>query len=237
VVPLRLDDGGFDLIAEAKLASPSGGRLAVADDSTQTVVTMATELAATDAAAISVLTEPDRFDGDMVHLELITQTVHLPVLRKDFLVDPIQVLEARAGGASGVLLIVRIVESSQLVEMTDLVLALGMFCLVEIFDESDLDAAAAVFDREILLGVNARDLGTLQIDPSRHERLAPHLPAHIPTVAESGVHEADDVSRIASLGYRLALVGTALTKSVDPSGLANSMIESGRRHSRLDSKT
>ena len=122
--PLVLDPSGFDLIAETKLASPSGGRLAGSDEQ---VVVLAKEMAKARPAAISVLTEPDSFDGSIEHLEAVASSITVPVMRKDFLVDPIQVLEARAHGASGVLLIARITGRSKLAEMTDLALELGMF--------------------------------------------------------------------------------------------------------------
>ncbi|MEA1902462.1 MAG: indole-3-glycerol-phosphate synthase [Actinomycetota bacterium] len=228
VIPLDPAESGFGVIAEAKLASPSQGRLAPEGDSTELVVEMAAELAGAGAVALSILTEPERFDGDLAHLEAVTRATDIPVMRKDFLVDPIQVLEARATGASGVLLISRILEPRLLVEMADLVRDLGMFCLVEVFDESDLDAADVVFDRDVLVGVNARNLHTLQIDPSSHERLAGRLPDHLPLVAESGINTAEDAGRVAGLGYGLALVGTALTTAVDPAGLVSAMSAAGK---------
>lgn len=225
---LELSDEGFDLIAEAKLASPSEGRLAAGDDDTATVVELASALAASGAAAISILTEPSRFDGNIGHLEMVTSELDLPVMRKDFLVDTVQVLESRAAGASGVLLIARLSEASVLVEMTDLALSLGMFVLVEVFEEADLDVASAVFDREILVGVNARDLATLDVDVERHRKLSFLLPDHLPLVAESGVLDGSDAADVALMGYRLALVGSSLVSSRDPAGLAAEMIGAGR---------
>lgn len=229
VVPLSLSSQGFDLIAEPKLASPAEGRLAGDGDDVAEVLGLAAELAASGAAALSILTEPDRFGGSIEHLELVSTAVDLPVLRKDFLVDPVQVLEARAAGASGVLLIARLTEAAVLTEMVDLALDLGMFALVEVFEEADLEAAAVVYDRDVLVGVNARDLATLDVEPSRHRQLAPLLPAARPWVAESGMLTSEDSARVANLGYRLALVGTSLVKSPDPGSLARRMLESGRR--------
>lgn len=228
-LPLRLSDEGFDLIAEAKLASPSEGRLASDGDDAETVARLASTMSGSGAVAISVLTEPSRFDGDIIHLEAVASSVGLPVMRKDFLVDPIQVIEARAAGASGVLLIARITHPELLVEMTDLALSLGMFVLVELFEEGDLEAASGVFDRSVLIGVNSRDLTTLEVDPDRHERMAALLPDHVPLVAESGIVDAADAARVARLGYRLALVGSRLVSSGDPSGLASEMIRAGRQ--------
>lgn len=225
---LELSSEGFDLIAEAKLASPSEGRLAADGEDEKTVVGLARELQEAGAASLSVLTEPGRFAGDIAHLESVAAVARVPVMRKDFLVDPIQVLEARAAGASGVLLIARIVEPRLLVEMTDLALDLGMFALVELFGEADLEPASHVFDRSVLLGVNARDLTTLQVDRKRHSLMAGLLPGHLALVAESGILEADDARRVAGLGYRLALVGTSLVSSSSPRDLAAEMIEAGR---------
>lgn len=231
-IPLRLSDWGFDLIAETKLASPSEGRLAAEEDDSATVVGLAQSLADAGPAALSILTEPSRFDGHLSHLEGVSRQVELPVMRKDFLVDPVQVVEARAAGASGVLLIARILSYEELTDMTDLALSLGMFALIEIFDEADIDRASAVFDREVLVGVNARDLATLAVDRDQHARLANLLPRDRPLVAESGVLTPEDAREVASLGYQLALVGTGLVKSTRPEELAAEMLAAGRQASR-----
>ncbi len=223
--PLVLNSNDFDLIAEAKLASPSRGRLAGSDEQ---VVVLAKEMAKARPAAISVLTEPDSFDGSIGHLEAVASSITVPVMRKDFLVDPIQILEARANGASGVLLIARITGRSKLLEMTDLALELGMFVLMEVFEGSDLEVASEVFDREILVGVNARDLATLEVTPTRHAELITSLPSHLPAVAESGIRTAEDAKTVSRLGYKLALVGTSLVVSGRPAELTREMIEAGR---------
>jgi len=223
--PLLLDVGSFDLIAEAKLASPSEGRIAASGEE---VVSLARKMAEAGAAAVSVLTEPDAFEGSMEHLEAVATSIDVPVMRKDFLVDPIQILETRAYGGSGVLLIARLLGRSKLIEMTDLALDLGMFALVEVFGEPDLELAAAVFDRSILVGVNARDLSSLEVVPTRHAELISSLPAHLPSVAESGIRTAEDAAAVSGLGYDLALVGTSLVASGRPSELAGEMIGAGR---------
>ena len=228
VLPLELSDKGFDVIAEPKLASPAEGELVPHADPRETVLRIATSLAESGCVALSVLTEPTVFAGAVDHLQAVSAAVDLPVMRKDFLVDPIQVLEARAAGASGVLLIARIVESSRLVEMTDLAIGLGMFALVEVFDESDLESAAAVFDRAVLVGVNARDLATLEVDRRRHAALAPLLPDHLPSVAESGIATPEDAAGAALAGYRLALVGTAVATSGDPAAAVRRLIAAGQ---------
>lgn len=228
VVPLDLSAEGFDLIAEVKLASPSEGRLAAQGDDSTAVLGLSSALVGSGAAALSVLTEPSSFGGRLEHLEVVARRFPVPAMRKDFLVDPIQVLEARAAGASGVLLIARLLEGSLLSEMTDLSLSLGMFVLVELFDETDLEIASTVFDRDVLVGVNARDLSTLGVDPERHEEMARALPGHLHLVAESGLVDPGDVRRVAGLGYSLALVGTSLARSDDPATLAGEMIAAGR---------
>ena len=225
--PLQLSDAGFDLIAEAKLASPSEGRLAGPGDHDE-LLRLVSALAESRPAALSILTEPSRFDGRLDHLESVAGNVDIPVMRKDFLVDPIQVLEARAAGGSGVLLVARILTERLLVEMADLALDLGMFVLVELFEETDLDIASAVFDRAVLVGLNARDLSTLQVDPARHARMVGELPTHLPLVAESGIMVPDDARRVSDLGYSLALVGTALVSNDQPGVLASEMLRAGR---------
>ncbi|MFP4552886.1 MAG: indole-3-glycerol phosphate synthase TrpC [Actinomycetota bacterium] len=226
-LPLRLTPGGFDLFAEAKLASPSEGRL-VSERSGHTVVSLARSYVSNGAAVVSVLTEPDRFAGSLEDLEEVAHEVDVPVMRKDFLVDPIQVVEARATGASGVLLIARMLPGDTLEEMTDLAISHGMFVLVEVFDRPDLEKAAAVFDRDVLVGVNCRDLATLGIDRSRFETLAPHLPDHLPAVAESGMTAPEHVASVAGLGYRMALVGSTLVSDPDPGARLSRFLSAGR---------
>jgi indole-3-glycerol phosphate synthase len=227
-LPLSLASDGFDLIAEAKLASPSEGALVTGPANAERVVDLASTYAAHGAVAVSVLTEPTRFAGDLEHLRETAAATTVPVMRKDFLVDPIQVLEARAAGASGVLLIATLLPGELLVEMTDRTLDLGMFVLVEVFDRSDLQTAVRVFDREVMVGVNSRDLTTLEVDTTRFETLAPHLPDHLPAVAESGIGSPGEAAFVADLGYRLALVGSSLVSDPDPGALLVRMLSSGR---------
>lgn len=229
VLPLNLPETGFDLIAEAKLASPADGPLVTVDDSGRRVVELASLYEEAGAAVVSVLTEPSMFHGHLDHLKAAAGAVDLPVMRKDFLVDPIQVIEARAAGASGVLLIAKLGEASLLAEMTDTAIGFDMFALVEVFDEADLDRTSVVFDRDVLVGVNTRDLTNLEVDPRRLATLAPLLPDHLLGVAESGVSSPEDVEWVAALGYRMALVGTALVTSEAPRETARKLIAAGRR--------
>lgn len=231
-VPLRL--GTFDVIAEIKDRSPAEGGLAQdnADRSER-----ARQYASGGAAAISVLTEPSRFDGSLEHLEEVVAAVpDTPVMRKDFLVDPVQILEAKRSGASGVLLIVTMLDDAALRSMLDCAGEHGLFVLLESFDEPDLARSTKLLDNsadqqraergELLFGVNTRDLRTLHVDPRRLESLAPFLPPG-KCVAESGLHAAEDAATVAGLGYELALVGTALMRSDDPAALVSDMRAAG----------
>ena len=226
VVPLSL--GAFDVIAEIKLRSPAEGQLGISYH-ISSLNERAQTYAAGGAAAISVLTEPSRFDGELAHLESVVAAVpKTPVMRKDFLVDPVQVLEARKAGASGVLLITTMLDDATLASMVDIAFEHGMFVLLESFDEEDLRRSERLLERDgqLLIGVNTRNLRTLEVDADRLRRLGPALPA-ARCVAESGLHNAEDAARVAGWGYTMALVGTALMRSDDPAGLVRSMKDAG----------
>lgn len=227
VVPFRASPG-FDLIGEPKLKSPASGRLAPKGDDPSTVVELAGVFARGGASVVSVLTEPSAFDGSLNHLAAVARSVEVPVMRKDFLVDPAQVEEARDHGASGVLLVARILEPRLLVEMVEASGDLGMFSLVEVFDETDLELASVVFDRDILLGVNSRDLTDLSVDRDRFERMSALAPEGLPLVAESGISGGEDIALVVSLGYRLALVGSALVDAADPLAEVERLVAAGR---------
>ena len=231
---LVFDAHGFDLIAELKLRSPSMGDLSAA---TPDPLVRLEAYARGGAAVISVLTEPSRFGGELAHLTraaAVLRPFGVPVMRKDFLVDPYQVLEARACGASGVLLIVRMLPRDRLVAMLDCAAEQGLFVLLEAFDVADLELSADVARERrgrretILMGLNCRDLDTLQIDFSRFERLRGRMPDDWPAVAESGVQACADAARIARLGYRLALVGTSLMQRSDPQAALRELLDTGR---------
>lgn len=232
VVPLSL--GTFDVIAEIKQRSPAEGPLGCQSPYSKSkgishLVSRAEAYAAGGAAAISVLTEPSRFDGELAHLEDVVASVpNTPVMRKDFLVEPVQVLEARAAGASGVLLITTMLDDAKLRAMTDCAFEHGMFVLLESFDEEDLERSAGILggDGQLLIGVNTRNLRTLEVDGERLQKLAAHLP-EATCVAESGLRVAGDAARVAGWGYSMALVGTALMRSEDPTALITSMRDAG----------
>ena len=233
--PLKLAPHGFDVIAELKLRSPSVGDLSAG---TIDPVRRLEAYAEGGAAICSILTEPTRFDGDLEHLRLAAETLQpygVPAMRKDFLVDPYQVLEARAYGASGVLLIVRMLPHERLVAMMDCAAEQGLFVLLEAFSAGDLKIAGQIAreregrDEQVLMGLNCRDLDTLEIDFGRFAELRSHMPLQWPCVAESGVQRAADAARVASLGYRLALVGTSLMKRVDPRHAVAEFVDAGRK--------
>jgi indole-3-glycerol phosphate synthase len=235
--PLRLSATGFDVIAELKLRSPAAGRLSDAGDDWLGRVAA---YARGGAAAVSVLTEPSRFDGSLEHLReaaAVLAPLGVPAMRKDFLVDPYQVLEARAAGAGGVLVILRMLPAGRIVELLDVAAEHGMFVLLEAFDAADLETArdlkasrAGPTDREdlILIGVNCRDLQTLEVVQERFAELAPLLPAHCPAVAESGVASGLDARRMQLLGYRAALIGTALMARDEPAQLLREIFDATR---------
>ena len=232
LVPLQL--GSFDVIAEIKDRSPAEGELASHAGNRGE---RARQYAQGGAAAISVLTEPSRFSGSLEHLEEVVAAVPgTPVMRKDFLVAPVQILEAREAGASGVLLIVTMLDDSKLREMLDCAWTHGMFVLLESFDSNDLARVDRLLENEVdrnkadegqlLIGINTRNLRTLEVDSNRLEKLAPELPP-VRCVAESGLHTPQDAARVSGLGYTLALVGTALMRSDDPANLVTQMRVAG----------
>jgi indole-3-glycerol phosphate synthase len=285
--PLRLSPAGFDVIAELKLKSPAAGVLkGPAHDWRSRVAAYARA----GAAAVSVLTEPSRFDGALEHLReaaALLAPLGVPAMRKDFLVDPYQVLEARAAGAGGVLVILRMLPRERIVELLQAAADHGLFVLLEAFDARDLELARELLggardsgardsgvrdsgerdsgardsgerdsgERDsgargggarhsgargggargggargggVLVGINCRDLATLEVVPARFEELAPWLPEGVVAVAESGVAAAADARRMRQLGYRAALVGTALMTRDDPGVLLAEMFAAAR---------
>ena len=231
---LKLCPEGFDVIAECKLHSPSAGDLSA---NTKGVEERVQAYARGGACAVSVLTEPSRFGGALEHLAQaasVLAPLKVPAMRKDFLVDPYQVMEARAAGAGGVLVIVRMLDRSRITELLDCATMLKMFVLLEAFDGHDLAVAGEVLelrkqhDEQILVGLNCRDLETLKIDLARLEELADQLPKGYPAVAESGVQSLDDVRKVVDDGYHVALIGTTLMNSPDPRKLLGDMLATGR---------
>jgi len=236
VFPLQFDC--FDIIAEVKDLSPSEGELNLDGKDRKS---RASEYTQGGAAAISVLTEPMQFSGDINHLKEIVHFVSdkgMPVMRKDFLVDMKQILETRVSGASGVLLITAILSDKELKQMLDCCYEHSLFVLLESFNIDDVKRSSKLLkmtrysDRavkgDLLFGINTRNLRNLEVDIKRLDILSSHLPEDAIWVAESGISNTSDVANLADLGYSMALVGTALMKSEDPSGFISEMLDVGR---------
>jgi indole-3-glycerol phosphate synthase len=205
------------LIAEVKRRSPSKGSIAPDLDA----VTQARAYVAGGAAAISVLTEPAHFSGSLEDLEAVRAALPVPALKKDFHVRPIQLVEARAAGASAALLIARALDRERLRQMMEAGRELGLELLVEIRDEAELDRALEV--GATMIGVNNRDLESLVIDPSTAERLVPRIPSGMVAIAESGVKSRADVERYAQCGADAVLVGSSISAAADPAAATRSL--------------
>lgn len=198
------------IIAECKRRSPSRGILRQHYDPPA----HARAYAAAGAAAISVLTEPTFFDGSLAHLRSVRATVDVPLLRKDFIVSRYQLLEAAASGADAALLIAGALNDAELYELLAAASEIGLAALVEVHDQAELaralDAGAAI------VGVNSRNLRTLDVDPAIHERLARELSSGVIAIAESGLRSREDLDRLENCGYRAFLVGERLITEPDP---------------------
>jgi indole-3-glycerol phosphate synthase len=236
--PLPLALNRFDLIAELKLRSPATGGLAGAsfDPARQLDA-----YARGGAAAVSVLTEPEEFNGSLEHLSSAAAQLRplaCPVMRKDFLVDPYQVVEARAAGASGILLIAAMLSDEALDELVGAAVELGLFVLLEAFDTTDLDRLARLNlptdGPAVMVGVNSRDLKTLAVDFGRFAQLAGQIREDVPAVAESGIEQVRDIETVAGLGYSLALVGSALMRDGDAGRTVGEFLATGRAAIRAD---
>ena len=212
---------GVSVIAEIKRASPSKGDLA---PDLQAPV-QARAYMDGGAAAVSVLTEPDRFHGSLADLADVA-ALGVPTLRKDFLVDPYQVWEARAAGAAAVLLIVAALDEATLSQLHDEAARADLDVLVEVHDEAELAAAERV--GATIVGVNARDLTTFELDRDAFARLRPQLPDGCLAVAESGVRDPQDVRRAAELGADAVLVGESLVRAPDPEQAVAALVAAGR---------
>jgi indole-3-glycerol phosphate synthase len=212
---------GVGVIAEVKRRSPSAGALAPIDDPAR----LAAQYEAGGARVISVLTEERRFGGSLDDLDAVRAAVRIPVLRKDFVVGSYQVHEARAHGADLVLLIVAALEQNVLVGLRERIESLGMTALVEVHDEEEasraLDAGARV------IGVNARNLKTLDVDRTTFERIAPGLPSEVVKVAESGVRGPLDLIEYAAAGADAVLVGETLVRGADPRHAVAELVTAG----------
>lgn len=220
-VMAALKESGIGVIAEVKRRSPSKGDLAeIADPAA-----LARDYADGGARVISVLTEQRRFGGSLADLDAVRAAVDIPILRKDFIVSPYQVHEARLHGADMVLLIVAALEQNALVSLLDRVESLGMTALVEIHNAEEADRALEAGAR--VIGVNARNLHTLEVDRDVFGRLAPGLPMDVFKIAESGVRRPGDLMSYAGHGADAVLVGEGLVASGDPKGALVKLVTAG----------
>jgi len=214
---LRRPDG-FNVIAECKRRSPSRGVLAAAYDP----VRIARAYAEGGAAAISVLTEPTFFDGDLAHLQAVRAAVAVPLLRKDFVVDEYQLLEARAHGADAVLLIVAALDQPALESLQTRAWQLGLATLVEVHDAEELRRAIGSGAR--VIGVNNRSLRTLKVDVAASDALAARMPKSVVAVSESGLQSRTDLERLAAAGYGAFLIGERFMTDPDPAAAIRLLI-------------
>ncbi len=214
----RLAGAEVGVIAEVKRRSPSAGLIREGADA----ALLAKIYAQAGASAVSVLTEEGRFGGSLEDLERVARGVRLPVLRKDFIIDPLQVYEARAAGASAILLIVRALSAERLFELARLASEIGLDALVEVHGPHEMARALAVHPPAV--GVNARDLETLAMDAAQAERQLSAVPRGTVAVAESGLATRADVERAARAGADAVLVGSAAAGAADPGAVIRAMV-------------
>jgi indole-3-glycerol phosphate synthase len=201
---------GLAFLAEIKQASPSKGVLRADFDP----VEIARSYARHGAAALSVLTEPTFFQGSLDDLARVRQAVDLPLLRKDFIVDPYQLVEARAHGADAVLLIAAVLDRAQLHDLHQAATGLGLSCLVELYDPGELDRVD--LDHVRILGVNNRDLRTFEVDVARSLRVFAHVPPGVVRVSESGLRGAAELAHLHRHGVDAVLIGETFMRAADP---------------------
>ncbi|MEX2459419.1 MAG: indole-3-glycerol phosphate synthase TrpC [Actinomycetota bacterium] len=213
---------GLSLIAEVKRSSPSAGAIAEVDAGDQ-----AARYARAGASAISVLTEPRHFNGSLADLRLVRRSVQVPVLRKDFLVHPAQVVEARVEGADAVLLITAALSDLELRDLLEVAEDVGLEAMVEAHSEADLERALEAGAQ--VVGVNARDLETLEVDVERALALLGRVPADRVRVMESGIATGEQARRAAGAGADAILVGEALMRAEDPGALVAELLDLAKR--------
>jgi len=205
-----LSGDALSLIAEAKKASPSQGVIRADFDP----VAISRSYGSGGASAVSILTEPFHFQGDIQFLADCRPELSIPVLRKDFIVDPYQIVEARAYGADAILLIVACLDRELLKELQQTAAELGLSCLVELYDPNELDLVD--LDCTEIIGVNSRDLRTFEVDLKTAVKRLRSLPDHIIRVAESGIKSQDDFQFVKDNGIHAALVGESFMRQADP---------------------
>lgn len=218
--PRPLPRASFHLFAEIKPVSPAEGSLGSSDPAET-----AGAYCEGGATAISVLTEPTEFGGSLELLRRISAVSTVPVMCKDFIIDPHQVWEAREAGADGVLAIARMFDRTALQEIVDSAREAELFVLLEVFDETDIELVAELdlFAPRPMVGVNSRDLSNLAVRPGLHAELIDKLPKELVAIAESGIHTPDQVGELAAMGYNGVLVGTSLMRSARPADMVTQM--------------
>ena len=214
-----LNHSPIAVIAEIKRASPSLGPINEDVD----IIQLAREYEKGGASAISVLTEANFFKGDLSYLRLIKEEITLPLLQKDFILDPFQIYEGRVSGADAILLIVALLDREELGEFVDLTQSLGMIPLVEIHNEDDL--AKLSFLNLPLIGINNRDLKTFEVDLKTTFRLRKEIPCDAKVVSESGIRSSEDVRLLKEAGVNGILVGETLMRSSDPASKIRELLK------------
>ncbi len=222
--------GMIHVIAELKRASPTRGILSAKYRRRE----IAQGYQAAGARALSVLTEEDNFLGSLQDLVDVRAAVRLPVLRKDFILEPYQVYESAAAGADALLLIVAALEEGELGQLLELSHEIGMAALVEIHDEAELDRALKAGAK--IIGVNNRDLRTLDVDIETSFRLRPRIPPGVAAVSESGIRTPQDLKRLADAGYDAALIGERFMTAPDPGEALAALLGAGREKSEVRSQ-
>jgi len=214
----KVTASGPAIIAELKKASPSRGLIRPDFDA----AALAHSLQAAGAAALSVLTDEKFFQGSLENLTLASAAVSIPCLRKDFILDPFQILEARAAGADAILLIVAALTDAALKGLRDEARRMEMDVLCEVHDRAELDRAVTL--NFTVIGINSRNLHTMQVEPQTHIDLAQWLPRDAVHVAESGIQSAADISQLRCAGYHAFLVGESLMRQSDPAAALSALL-------------
>ncbi len=204
-------DSKTSIIAEIKKASPSAGLIRPQFDPVEIAKIYLEE----GAAAISVLTDPVFFQGHLSHLQAVRKVSEKPLLRKDFLIDPYQVYQARVYGADCILAIVAILDKSQLIDICGLAQELGMYSLLEVHDQKELQIALQVKQEKMLMGINNRDLKTLKIDLQTSERLRLLIPKNLKVISESGISKREEIDQLLKVGMDGFLIGETFLKAKD----------------------
>lgn len=220
-------EGSVSVIAEIKKASPSKGEIRPDFHPRK----IAEQYQQGGASAISVLTDEPFFKGKLEYLEAVSRTVAIPVLRKDFIIDPYQVEEARAYGADAILLIATVTEGQQLSELLHAAAEAGLQCLVECYDEEDFRQVD--FGQVNILGVNNRDLHTFEVNLHRGIKLLNRAPEDVICISESGIHKAEDLAELYQNGIHAALIGEYFMRQSDPGAAVKQLLETFQEIKKL----